>query len=170
MKKYESLISQGNQVLGKNVRYRNRDELRSLVAELYYQKGLELWGDQYQLVLGGGFFTVRSPGNLPAGEVLYSDLLTLLPFDNPLVLCSVKGSDLLSKFFNSTNENYFIAYGSYGESVKNNIDPKATYYIITDTYTSTYRYNNLTEIQRLDQELYARDLLADYIRQGGLAK
>ncbi|MBE6633588.1 MAG: bifunctional metallophosphatase/5'-nucleotidase [Ruminococcaceae bacterium] len=170
LKKYEGLIAQGDQILGRNARYRDRNALRSLVAELYYQKGLELWGDQYPLVLGGGFLTVRSPGNLPAGEVRYSDLLTLLPFDNQLVLCSIKGADLLSKFFHSTNENYFIAYGSYGESVKNNVDPKATYYLITDTYTSTYRYNNLTEVQRLDQELYARDLLAEYIRQGGLAK
>ena len=39
---------------------------------------------------------------------------------------------------------------------------------MVDTYTSTYAPNNLTEIARYKEEVYARDLLADYIRGGGL--
>jgi hypothetical protein len=48
------------------------------------------------------------------------------------------------------------------------IDPNGTYYVVTDTYTSTYSYNKLTEIQRLNENVYARDLLADYIKAGKL--
>jgi len=41
--------------------------------------------------------------------------------------------------------------------------------VITDTYSSTYARNNMTEIERYPEGFYARDLLAEYIRQGGMA-
>jgi hypothetical protein len=44
-----------------------------------------------------------------------------------------------------------------------------TYYVIVDTYTSTYTSNRLTEIERYGTGTYARDLLADYIKGGNLA-
>ena len=169
IKKYEEQVSGGYRVLGRNAKKRQSSELRQLLAQLYYEAGMEKWGSSYQIALGGGFFTVRSPYTLAAGEVTYADLLMLLPFDNELVLCSIKGRDLKSKFYNTTNENYFIAYGAYGESLKNNIDDNATYYIVVDTYTSTYKYNNLTEIQRFGSAVYARDLLASYIEAGNLS-
>ena len=50
-----------------------------------------------------------------------------------------------------------------------NIDFNKTYYIITDTYTSTYAYNNLTEVARYGTGIYARDLFADFIKAGGLS-
>ncbi len=166
MDKYEDDIGFATDVLGKNSSDRNRNFLRTTVAQLYYEAGVSKWGSEYDIVLGGGFLNVRSPGYLGAGDVTYSDLLGLFPFDNELVLCSVKGRDLLDKFFNSTNDSYFIAYGDYGESVKNNIDLNATYYIIVDTYTSTYAPNNLTEVERYGADVFARDLLAEYIKQG----
>jgi hypothetical protein len=92
----------------------------------------------------------------------------IMPFDNTLVLCSVRGSDLNRKFINTSNSNYFIGYTDYGRSLKGKIDSNATYYIIVDTYTSTYGPNKLTEIARYKEGVYARDLLADYIRAGGL--
>ena len=51
---------------------------------------------------------------------------------------------------------------------KNNIQSNKTYYIVVDSYTSTYKYNNLTEIERLGPGIYARDLLAQYILDGRL--
>ena len=85
----------------------------------------------------------------------------IFPFDNELVLCSISGEDLLDKFMNG-RKNYYIKYSSYGESVKNNIRKDKTYYVIVDSYTSTYSWNNLTEIKRLGPNIYARDLLAEY--------
>ena len=167
MLKYDEQVSKGTRVLCDNPVYRGSGELCQLVAQLYYEKGLELWGDEYDIVLGGGFLSARSPYSLPAGEVTYGDLQTIFPFDNNLVLCSVKGRDLLEKFFETDNDRYYIAYGDYGEQVYRELDPNATYYIVVDSYTSPYGPNHLTEIDRYEEEIYARDLLAEYIEQGG---
>ena len=168
LEKYADQVDAGKLVLGQNSRLRNSTELKGLVADLYYEAGIERWGDKYDIALGGGFISVRSPYDLAAGEVKYSDLNSLLPFDNQLVLCSIKGRDLKNKFFETNNSNYYIAYGDYGASIRNNIDYNATYYIITDTYCSSYAYNNLTVVEYYDAGVYARDLIADYIRAGGL--
>ena len=168
LKKYENELEISSKVLGNNPSKKNSEYVEALVSQLYYEKGIEQWGKKYDIVLGGGFLRLRSPYCLFAGEVQYSDLLSILPFDNELVLCSIKGSDLKSKFFETTNQDYHIYYGSYGESVKNNIQSNKTYYIVVDSYTSTYKYNNLTEIERLGPGIYARDLLAQYILDGRL--
>ncbi len=166
--KYDDELEISSKVLGNNPSTKNSEYIEGLVAQLYYEKGIEKWGKKYDIVLGGGFLKLRSPYYLYAGEVKYSNLLSILPFDNELVLCSIKGSDLKSKFFETGNKDYHIYYGSYGSSVKNNIQSSKTYYIVVDSYTSTYKYNNLTEIERLGPDVYARDLLADYILAGCL--
>ncbi len=164
--KYADELAAANEVLGTLTRTVYSDELLRLSAQLYYEKAVEKWGGDYDIALGGGFFSARSPYNLSAGEVKYSDLQAILPFDNTLVLCSVKGQDLYDKFFYTSNSRYYIYYEEYGESIKDSLDPDATYYIITDTYTSTYAYNNLTEIERYTEGVYARDLIAEYIKAG----
>ena len=168
MKKYEEQVSEASKVLGMNDEELDRNELRQLVSKLYLEAGLEMFGDEYDIVLGGGFFSVRDPGYLAAGLVTMSQLQMIFPFENTLVLCSIKGSDLLSKFINTTNSNYFISYSEYGESIKNNIDRNATYYVITDTYSSTYASNRLTEVKRYTEGVYAFNLLAEYVKAGGL--
>ena len=166
MAKYEEQIALASKVLGQNGKYRNSSTILSACAMLYYEAGVEKWGNEYDIVLGGGFMSARSPYNLQVGTVTYGDLQMILPFDNQIVLCSISGYDLKTKFFETTNDRYYIYYGAYGEEVKANIQNNKTYYIITDTYTSTYRYNNLTEVARFDETTFARDLLAAYIEQG----
>ena len=168
LKKYDDELEISNKVLGNNPSKKNSEYVEALVSQLYYEKGIEQWGEEYDIVLGGGFLRLRSPYYLFAGEVTYSDLLSILPFDNELVLCSIKGSDLKSKFFNTTNQDYHIYYGSYGAEVRNNIQSNQTYYVVVDSYTSTYKANRLTEIKRLGPDIYARDLLAQYIMDGRL--
>lgn len=163
--KYSDQLSVGTEILGTNSVCRSGDQLRQLVAELYYDVGMDTWGDEYEIVLGGGFISVRSPYDLYAGQVRYSDVLSLFPFDNDLVLCSIKGSDLLSKFINTNNRNYFIC-GDDG--LMKNIDRDETYYVVVDTYTSSYGPNRLTVVEEYEKGIYARDLLADYIAAGGL--
>ncbi|MBQ9150952.1 MAG: hypothetical protein IJX72_01780, partial [Clostridia bacterium] len=170
MDKYREQVSAADRVVGSNSRFRSGDELRQLVADLYRDVAVEAFGDEYDVVLGGGFISVRNPYNLASGEVVYSQLQSLFPFDNTLVLCSVKGSDLLTRFIHTTNDNYFISFTPYGEAEKGSIDPNATYYVMVDTYTSTYAPNRLTEVARYTADVYARDLLADYIGAGGLAE
>ena len=83
------------------------------------------------------------------------------------MLCSIKGSDLKRRFTETDNDTYYVSYSEYGASIRYNIDPNATYYIITDSYCSTYAANRLTEIARYDDSTFARDLLAKYIEDGG---
>ena len=166
--KYEEMISPAGRVLGYNSRYRNSSELQQLIAKLYYELAEKTWGDKYDIVLGGGFMSARSPYNLYTGEVTYADLQAIFPFDNQLTLCSIKGSYLRSKFLETNNSRYYIHCGEYGESIRNNVDPNATYYLLTDTYTAYYASNKLTVVEEYDPTVFARDLLAEYIENGGL--
>jgi len=166
--KYSDRISIATEVLGESTRVWRGNELRQQVAQLYYEKGVEVWGGEYDIALGGGFISVRNPYDLSPGEVKYGILQSLFPFDNELVLCSIRGRDLRERFFENDHDSYFIAYGDYGADLKSRLDPDGTYYLVTDTYSSTYGPNKLTEVQRLDEKLYARDLLAEWVRQGGL--
>ena len=168
LEKYETQIGNVHGTLGYNAYERDRNYLRQLAADLYYDAAIKAWGDEYQIALAGGFFSLRSPGYLPQGNVTYAQLQSILPFDNELTLCSISGRDLQRKFFQTSNDNYFISYGDYGAQLRNNIDYNATYYIVTDTYTAYYAPNNLTVVEMFGQAVYARDLLADYIAAGGL--
>ena len=167
LEKYKDTISKSNEILGNNDRLRNSEEIKQLVAKLYYELGESVWGEEYDIVLGGGFISVRSPYKLNVGDVKYGDVQSILPFDNQIVLCSISGRDLKNKFFETSNDNYYIAYGEYGKSVKNNIDLNKTYYVIADTYSSSYAPNRLTVVASYEDGVYARDLLAQYIKDGG---
>ena len=151
-------------VLGANRSKKYSDAVCEKVAELYYRKGLEKWGNQYVIALGGGYLKTRSPYNLDAGNVTYADLFSILPFDNEIVLGKISGSDLKSKFL-AGRDNYY----TYSAITTSQVSDSQTYFIIVDSYTSTYKYNRITEVARLGSGIYARDLLADFIRGGGWA-
>lgn len=160
LQKYNEQVEIGNRVVGENPYYRSSTSLKQLVADLYYEVGVDYWGDQYDIALGGGFISVRSPYDLNRGPVTYGTLQMLLPFDNRLVLCSIKGSDLQKRFINTTNSNYYI---HMDQSITNSIDPNGTYYIITDSYCSGYAPNRLTVVAEYTEGVYARDLVADWL-------
>ena len=167
LEKYKKEIEISTKSLGFNSKYRNSNEVSQIVANLYYQAGVEKWGDKYDIVLGGGSLNLRSPYNIPIGEVTYGHLQMILPFDNYLVLCSIQGRDLQRRFFN--NGEYKIGYGEYGSSVKANIELNRTYYVVVDSWSSLYSPNKLTEIEKYDDnKTFARDLLAKHIKNGGL--
>ena len=164
--KYADVINQANGILGKVSTRQSSSKVADIVSELYLKAGLAKWGGKYDIVLGGGFIKTRSPYDLAAGNVAYADLLSLLPFDNQLVLCSIKGSDLRSRFITTTNSSYHNTYSNYGNSIKNNVSYNATYYVVVDTYTAFYAPNKLTIIDYYDEGVYARDLLAEEIKSG----
>lgn len=166
LEKYYDYYSFAYQDLGYNSKYRSRDELRQICADLYIKAGLEEWGNEYNIVLGGGYTSCRSQG-IGVGYVRYGTLAEAFPFDNDVQLCSIKGTYLLSRFINTTHEDYFISYSEYGERVKDSIDANETYYIIADTYSSDYTYNNLTVVDSYKGGgVYARDLMAQDIMAG----
>lgn len=163
--KYQTQIAKGDEFLGTLSRGVDGDDLRQKSMDLYLEKGLAKWGSKYNIVLSGGYVSVRQPGELYSGAVYYKDLYTLFPFDNGLYLCTISGRDLKNKFINSTNENYFICMSDYGNSIS--INNSSTYYIITDAYSAFYAPNNLTIVEEYGEEVFARDLLAEYIKNGG---
>ena len=173
LEKYDDLVGDMYLTIGVNRTTISSTQIKNLVARLYYEAGVEQWGDTYDIVLGGGYLSVRSPYDLNSGVVNYSMLYMLLPFDNEVVLCSIKGSDLINRYFE--NGSYFIYVGDYGNYLRQqdsskkyvNIDANKTYYIITDTYNLVYKANNLTFVASLGP-VYARDLVADYVAEGGL--
>ena len=164
--KYGSIQSE---TIGRNVPYMSSSKVKSKLSELYYQKGIEIIGENntYSPVLGGGFISTRTPYDLSGGEVKYGDVYALLPFENDIVLCSIKGNDLINKFINSSNNNYYV----YSKIDASEVDENKTYYIITDSYSSDYKSNNLTVVKNLTLEYevgYARDLFAQYLRDNYL--
>jgi len=167
--KYADEIGDPYAVLGYNAYYRSSTALKQLVAKLYLEAALEKWGEEYTIFLGGGYLNTRSPYDLEAGNVCYADLLSLFPFDNDLVLCSIKGSDLQRRYVD--NDSYYTAYSAYGTQNIGSIDPNATYYVVTDTYNSDYTANRLTIVDYYSIDgIYARDLLAEYAKNGGFSK
>ncbi len=164
LEKYKDVLSEIYKVIGYNGTLRGFYDLGDIVAELYYKAGVEKWGSKYNIILGGGSLKPRSPYELPVGDVTYADLQSLFTFDNELRLCSIKGSDLLERFF--YNEEYCVYSTVSAGSIKAN----ETYYIIVDTWSSDYEPNNLKTIAHYDAGVYARDLLADHVKAGGLNK
>lgn len=147
--------------VGDNAKFRNPQQLRTLLASLYLQKGQEQWGSEYEIVLGGGFMSCRGNGLNP-GEVTFDEIYRLFPFDNDIVLGKISGDKLLSKFINTKNDSYFC---DFSPELASTVDPDKTYYIVTDTYSSTYGPNGITEVARI-KGIYARDLLRTYIANG----
>ena len=151
-------------VLGTNRTKRWSNDICDQVAQLYYNKGIEVWGEQYDIVLGGGYLKTRNPYDVAAGNVTYADLFSILPFDNEIVLGTISGYYLKSQFLGG-RDNYHI----FTELTASQILNDETYYIVVDSYTSTYYYNHITEVTRLDSSTYARDLLAEFVRAGNWA-
>ena len=150
--------------LGYNATTRNSSTISNTVAKLYYEAGVAKWGDKYDIVLAGGQINTRSPYQIGAGYVQYSELQMVLPFDNPLYLCKIKGSDLKSKFIN--NSDYYI----YSTINASQVKDTQYYYIIADSWTALYAWAQCTTVEIYDETTFARDLLADYIKAGGWSK
>lgn len=168
MQKYEDVVGDPYRVIGVNDQTRDDAVVEQIVAMLYYNFGIEQWGDEYDIALGGGFLKTRKPYDLPAGDIDYAVVFSLFPFDNEVSLCSIKGKDLRTRFIENNSSDYYIFYDARSESYVENLDDNATYYIIVDSYTSQYAPNKLTVIATTT--VYARDLLADYIASGALTR
>lgn len=163
---YADIIDFAYATLGSVAKKYNGQAVADYVAELYLTAGLDKWGTKYDIVAGGGFLQTRSPYDLQAGAATYADILSLLPFNNRIVLCTVSGSKLSSQFINSTNKNYHVALKDGFAS--SSVQTGKTYYIVVDMYTALYRYNGLTIVDYYDEGVYARDLLAEAIKRGDL--
>ena len=158
------------QSLGTNSESRNSNQLRQIIADEYLRLGKAKWST-YDIVLGGGYMSCRSPYSLAAGDVTYAKLYELFPFDNRICLCSVPGEKLKTAFMRNTSSQssyYFISYADgHSDSDYDSIDESATYYVVTDTYSGYYSWNQCTIIDFYEpQNYYQRDILRQYAIDG----
>ncbi len=163
--KYSDIIDYAYSPLGVVSKNYSDSQVEDYVASFYLKVGMAKWGEQYDIVLGGGFLKTRSPYDMTAGMKTYADILSLLPFDNRIVLCSVSGYNLKNRFINTSNGDYHTAISDYGNSLYN-ISNNETYYIVVDTYTAYYAQNGLTIVDFYDDTTFARDLLVNAIKAG----
>lgn len=173
--KYMDEIGNPDEVVGYNKKERSSNELRQKIADLYLETGLAEWGSSYDIVLGGGYLSTRSPYVLPSGNVTISQIYNLFPFDNDIVLCKGSGTFIKNAYVNSTNKNYFTTYNEEkGYSSTYSYSSSSTYYLITDTFGSDYYlYGNgyrsnykFEQLKVSSSGKYARDLITTYIRNG----
>lgn len=164
LEKYWDEIGWMYDSLGYNAKLRNSSTIKSTVAQLYYEAGIARWGDKYDIVLAGGSLNTRDPYDLAAGNVMYGDLQMILPFDNPLYLCKIKGSDLKSKFLNNSS------YTTYSTITSSQVKDSQYYYIVADSWTALYAWAKCTTVELYDETTFARDLLAEYIKAGNWSK
>ena len=163
---YREIIDFAYTVIGHSTYGMHSGALAQAMAELYLETAIETWGDAYDIVLGGGYIKTRAPYDLAAGDVCYADLLSLFPFNNPMVLCTISGENLMEQFIN--NNSYAVSLSEYGESILSSIDRSATYYVMVDSYTQLYARNGLTAVAYLDDTTFARDLMAAAFARGRL--
>lgn len=166
--KYANEIGNPDEVVGYNGDYRSSDQLKRLMVQSYWEKGKTVWGGDYDIVLAGGYISVRDPYYLPSGNVTMRQIQTLFPFDNQMHLCKIKGRVLLNRYFN--NKNYVYVYD---EKIKTKLESgqglNDYYYIVTDSYNTDYAPNKLTMVKTLGDSFFPRDCLAEYIAAGNLA-
>jgi len=164
--KYKNKYEFAYEVSGYNETTRYSTELKQKVADLYYQNGNATWGNQYNLILGGGYISCRG-SSLAVGDVTYADLYNLFPFDNDIALCSITGRNLRNTQFITGSSNYYVNWSDYGESIRYNINDSTTYYLVTDTYTVDY-YTSLNVVNYFENGgIYQRDLMNRFIANGG---
>lgn len=166
IEKYSDEIGNPNEVVGHITAARDYDTLRNDMAAAYWAKGQKEWGSQYKIAVAGGYISVRNPGNLKAGDILVRDIQTIFPFDNRMHLCSIKGSDLLARYFQNTSYVY-----RYDAEIRAKLESgqglNDTYYIVTDSYNTDFALNNLTMVEELGDDVFPRTVLIEYIKDGG---
>ena len=169
-------FSSAYQTIGYNSYNRSGNEMRQKCVDLYLSYGLTKWAStlSQDVVLAGGYISIRGDGYLKQGGITYANLYSLFPFDNDIVLIQITGSSLKTVYFDTTNSNYFMSYTSYGNSLKDNpssLVANDLYYVICDTYSSDWMLkvgHNPIIVDRYEEDgCFARDLFADYAKKGG---
>ncbi|MCM1042841.1 MAG: hypothetical protein NC350_01365 [Corallococcus sp.] len=164
--KYADEIGDPNEIIGHTDKYRSYEMLQQDMVNAYWQKGQEVWGANYKIAVAGGYISVRTPGSLDKGDITVKQIQTLFPFDNEMHLCSVLGSTLVERYFNNTS--YVYVYDTeIRENLLNGIGLNDTYYIVTDSYNTDYAPNKLTKVDVMGGNIFPRDVLVEYIQNGG---
>lgn len=104
----------------------------------------------------GNFGGFRS--KVPAGELNFDNVYNLNPFDNHIILCKVKGSDL-NKFYNDNKSHNYV------NTIDGNFVSDKVYTVaIIDYVYFSYYFRNYRTNEYTDTLLEVRDLMIDDFR------
>ena len=96
--------------------------------------------------------------DVPVGELNFGNVYALNPFDNHIILCKIKGSDLYNFYNNNKSHNY--CYTADGNFASDKIYTLAIIdYVYFSYYFKSYRINDYT-----DTLLEVRDLMIEDFR------
>lgn len=144
--------AKGNEVLGYNNSYKSSAAMAELLATVMKEK--------FDADVG---ITNTARTSLDAGNILMKEMYEVFPFDNMIIKATISGR-LLKSFVN-------YAYSMYydDEFSLSNIQDSETYTIaiidyVYDNERFTSYFNSNPEI-RIEQNVYMRDLMIDYIKE-----
>ncbi len=151
---YQSIYDNGSRVIG-TLTGQNIINSKETAADIMIKAMMWKYGGITGFLNTGG---VRYTNPI-SGDVYYSDILELFPFDNKIVTFYMTGSQLIT-YYNRYNSSFYtdLAFDI------NDIDSTKTYEIVTidyyyNKYLTSYRKN-------ITGDIVMRDVLVEYIENG----
>ena len=163
--KYKEDIESSETVIGYTSQYLNKSTLGRYASQAMIQYSYKDYGyesvDLSILNTGGVRATISS------GDITLAGVYNVFPFENKVVLVTMKGSEIKSML--NRNESYlYLAYNnsySHYSAFDNNTYYKVAVidYVFTGDYYDEFR--NLSDNDYIITDLLMRDLLIDYIKK-----
>lgn len=148
--KYQDVIDEGNRVIGTTSKTINKQTL-GMYAVTKMKTEYEV---DVAIINTGG---VRS--TISSGKITVSSVFEVFPFNNKIILTSMKGSALKSLYEKNSSYLYFNSDFDVTTLIANDYYKVA---VIDYVYTST-RYTEFNGTTKTDTNCLLRDLLIDYI-------
>lgn len=154
IKNYQSIIDEGEKVIGSTSTYLSKSTLGTISANGM----VEFTNSDFACLNTGG---VRS--TISAGEITMEEIYEVFPFDNNLIIVEMSGSKL--KSFYNTAEGYL--YFSSNLNI-NNINNTTTYTLCVIDYVYTYYYYQryFEGLPAIELDSYIRDAVIYSIENG----
>lgn len=148
------------------------DASKSILEEVYcenrysFYRGNELyhWSGNLMMTATGATAAICNTGafrnSVSSGPFDFTKAYALNPFDNHIILCSVRGSDLI-QFMNANSGYYFCYTSDYGASIATDVNYTLAIvdYVYFGKYFAAYR-----DGVYLDTKLELRDLMIADLR------
>lgn len=149
IKKYQSVIDEGNRIIGNLGYYLSRQSLGNIAVSAMKQ---EFKADVAIMNTGG----VRA--TIAGGNVTVSDIFEVFPFNNVVITTSMSGKAIKSLYKNNADYLYF------DQDFATSLFDDNTYYkvaVIDYVYSNT-RYEEFKNTTKYDTNFILRDLVIEY--------
>ncbi len=179
LQSYSDLLGPLQEIIGYSPeefsKYKPESELSNFAADAFRQVAIRNCNCDVDIAMTN-FGGIRT--NLPKGAVRVYDIYSIFPFDNVILLCDIKGSDLKKYFELCVQENHVEAFSNVkivtdGKTVKEclvggeKIDPNKMYKFATSNFMMEGGdMNRIGEFAQNIQNtgVLIREGLVDYIK------